>query len=204
MEILRAGDRRRFVLIHAPAGYGKTTVAVQWAEELVRDGVKVAWLTVDHDDNDVARFLTNLVESIGRADSEVITDLPDVIDEHGARAEQYVLTSLINEIHARHQRMAIVIDDWHRVSDAGVVAAMDYLLEHGCHHLQVIVTSRNRARLPVSRMRVWDELVEIDIAGLCFDAGEAQSFLRDVAGLELHNDEITNLRNSTDGWVAAT
>lgn len=204
MEILRAGDRRRFVLIHAPAGYGKTTVAVQWAEELVRDGVKVAWLTVDHDHNDVARFLTNLVESIGRADSEVITDLPDVIDEHGARAEQYVLTSLINEIHARHQRMAIVIDDWHRVSDAGVVAAMDYLLEHGCHHLQVIVTSRNRARLPVSRMRVWDELVEIDIAGLCFDAGEAQSFLRDVAGLELHNDEITNLRNSTDGWVAAT
>ena len=115
MEILRAGDRRRFVLIHAPAGYGKTTVAVQWAEELVRDGVKVAWLTVDHDDNDVARFLTNLVESIGRADSEVITDLPDMIDEHGARAEQYVLTSLINEIHARHQRMAIVIDDWHRV-----------------------------------------------------------------------------------------
>ena len=204
MEILRAGDRRRFVLIHAPAGYGKTTVAVQWAEELVRDGVKVAWLTVDHDDNDVARFLTNLVESIGRADSEVITDLPDVIDEHGARAEQYVLTSLINEIHARHQRMAIVIDDWHRVSDAGVVAAMDYLLEHGCHHLQVIVTSRNRARLPVSRMRVWDELVETDIAGLCFDAGEAQWFLRDVAGLELHNDEITNLRNSTDGWVAAT
>ena len=204
MEILRAGDRRRFVLIHAPAGYGKTTVAVQWAEELVRDGVKVAWLTVDHDHNDVARFLTNLVESIGRADSEVITDLPDVIDEHGARAEQYVLTSLINEIHARHQRMAIVIDDWHRVSDAGVVAAMDYLLEHGCHHLQVIVTSRNRARLPVSRMRVWDELVEIDIAGLCFDAGEAQWFLRDVAGLELHNDEITNLRNSTDGWVAAT
>ena len=203
MEILRAGDRRRFVLIHAPAGYGKTTVAVQWAEELVRDGVKVAWLTVDHDDNDVARFLTNLVESIGRADSEVITDLPDVIDEHGARAEQYVLTSLINEIHARHQRMAIVIDDWHRVSDAGVVAAMVYLLEHGCHHLQVIVTSRNRARLPVSRMRVCDELVEIDIAGLCFDAGEAQSFLRDVAGLELHNDEITNLRNSTDGWVAA-
>lgn len=113
MEILRAGDRRRFVLIHAPAGYGKTTVAVQWAEELVRDGVKVAWLTVDHDDNDVARFLTNLVESIGRADSEVITDLPDVIDEHGARAEQYVLTSLINEIHARasahgdrHRRLA--------------------------------------------------------------------------------------------------
>lgn len=103
-----------------------------------------------------------------------------------------------------HQRMAIVIDDWHRVSDAGVVAAMDYLLEHGCHHLQVIVTSRNRARLPVSRMRVWDELVETDIAGLCFDAGEAQWFLRDVAGLELHNDEITNLRNSTDGWVAAT
>ncbi|MAU82428.1 MULTISPECIES: serine/threonine-protein kinase [Gordonia] len=203
MEILRAGERRRLIVIHAPAGYGKTTVATQWGEELVRDGVAVAWLTVDDDDNDLARFLANIVEALRRAAPVVVGDLAEVIEEHGAKAEQYVLTSLINEIHARHEQLAIVVDDWHRVSDPASIAAMDFLLERGCHHLQVVITSRSRAGLPISRMQVLDELVEIDIAGLCFDAAEAHSFLVDVAGLPLQGAEVTELRNSTDGWVAA-
>ena len=36
---LRDGKLRRLTLIHAPTGYGKTTVAAQWAEELAVDGV---------------------------------------------------------------------------------------------------------------------------------------------------------------------
>src|SRR6201998_1673144 len=46
-EVLRAGGRRRFVLIHAPSGFGKTTLAAQWREELSADGVAVGWLTID-------------------------------------------------------------------------------------------------------------------------------------------------------------
>ncbi|HET7075633.1 MAG TPA: protein kinase, partial [Mycobacterium sp.] len=53
IEVLRAGDRRRFVLIHAPSGFGKSTLAVQWRDELTRDGVAVGWLTIDDDDNNV-------------------------------------------------------------------------------------------------------------------------------------------------------
>ncbi|ROZ98260.1 serine/threonine-protein kinase [Gordonia sp. OPL2] len=203
MDTLRAGEGRRLVLIHAPAGYGKTTVATQWGEELVRDGVIVGWLTVDADDNDLARFLANLVEAVRRVDPVVVGDLADMLEEHGARADQYVLTTLINEIHSRHQRVALIVDDWHRVTDPASLAAMDFLLERGCHHLQIIVTSRARSGLPVSRMRVRDELVEIDIAGLCFDETEARSFLVDISGVDLDRAEVNELWNSTDGWVAA-
>lgn len=203
MEILRTGEGRRLVLIHAPAGYGKTTAATQWAEELMQTGVAVAWLTVDDDDNDLGRFLSNVTEALRRVNPVIVGDLAEVIEEHGAKAEQYVLTSLINEIHARHERMAIIIEDWHRVIDAAVISAMDLLLERGCHHLQVIITSRTRSGLPISRMRVRDELVEIGTAELCFDSAEARSFLLDVAGLELSSDEITDLWSVTDGWVAA-
>lgn len=50
-DILRAGGRRRLILIHAPSGFGKSTLAAQWREELSRDGAAVAWLTIDNDDN---------------------------------------------------------------------------------------------------------------------------------------------------------
>ena len=114
-----------------------------------------------------------------------------------------MLTSLINEIHERGERVAVVIDDWHRVTDAATVAAMGFLLDNGCHHLQVVVTSRTRSGLPLSRMRVRDELVEIDSTALRFDDDEAQSFLVDLGGLELERDDVEELTESTDGWVAA-
>ena len=40
-----------------------------------------------------------------------------MLEEHGDDACRYVLTSLIDEIHEKDDRIAVVIDDWHRVSD---------------------------------------------------------------------------------------
>lgn len=95
-----------------------------------------------------------------------------VLEEHGDNASRYVLTSLIEVIHAADDRIAVVIDDWHRVSDNQTRAALGFLLDNGCHHLQVIVTSWSRAGLPLSRLRIRDELVEIDSAALRFTTDE--------------------------------
>ena len=203
IDSLRAGQRRRLTVIHAPAGFGKSTLAAQWGEVLTEESVAVAWLTVDHDDNNMVWFLSHLVEAIRRVRPTLARDLGQALDEHGDEAEQYVLSSLINEIHARGERVAIVIDDWHRVTDAGTRGAMGFLLDNGCHHLQVVVASRTRAGLPMSRMRVRDELVEIDYTALRFDDNEARSFLVDLGGLELEQEDVADLRDSTDGWMAA-
>lgn len=202
IEALRAGDGRRLTLIHAPAGYGKTTLAAQWAVELGRQGVKVAWLTIDENDNSPIWFLVNLVEAIRRAGAPVPGDLDGMVEERGEDATQYVLTELINGIDECDQPVALVVDDWHRINNDAVRRAFGFLLEHGSDNLQVIVTSRSRSGLPVSRMRVRDELVEIDVAALCFDQTEARSFLIDVAGLPLAGQQVCDLCASTDGWIA--
>ena len=66
IDMLRAGQRRRLIVIHAPAGFGKSTLAAQWSDVLTEEGVAVAWLTVDHDDNNVVWFLAHLIEAIRR------------------------------------------------------------------------------------------------------------------------------------------
>jgi ATP/maltotriose-dependent transcriptional regulator MalT len=203
IESLRAGEQRRLTVIHAPAGYGKTTLAAQWADELARAGVTVVWLTVDDNDNNLAWFLANLVEGIRRANPDVGRELGEVLEERGDYAQQYVLTSLINEIAERDEPLAVIVDDWHRITEPSVIDSMNFLLEHGSDAVQVIVTSRSRSGLPLSRLRVRDELTEIDVSALCFDIAETETFLNDVAGLDLSSGEVSDLCDSTDGWVAA-
>ena len=203
LDRLRAGQRRRLVVIHAPTGFGKSTLAAQWSDILTGEGVAVAWLTVDHDDNNVVWFLAHLIEAIRAVRPALARELGEALEAHGDDAERYVLTSLINEIHERGERVAVVIDDWHLVTDPATVVAMEFLLDNGCHHLQVVVTSRTQSGLPLSRMRVRDELVEIDSAALRFDDDESHSFLVDLGGLELERGDVEDLTESTDGWVAA-
>lgn len=203
VDLLRAGGRRRVVLIHAPSGFGKSTLAAQWREELVRDGVAVAWLTIDDDDNNVVWFLAHLLEALRRVRPALAASLGQVLEEHGDHAGRYVLTTLIDEIHEKDDRIALVIDDWHRVSDPATTAALGFLLERGCHHMQIIVTSWSRAGLPLSRLRIQDELVEIDCESMRFNNGEARSFLNDVGGLQLSGSDVDAVTASTDGWAAA-
>ena len=58
--------------------------------------------------------------------------------------------------------------------------------------MQIIVTSWPRAGLPVSRLRIQDELVEIGCESLCFNDSEARSFLNDVGGLQLSGSDVTH------------
>ncbi|HUO40333.1 MAG TPA: protein kinase [Mycobacterium sp.] len=203
MAILRGAGRRRLILIHAPSGYGKSTLAAQWRAELASSGVAVGWLTVDDDDNNVAWFLAHLLEAIRGVRPTLAASLGQVLEERGDEAARYVLTALIDDIHQNDDPITLVIDDWQRVSESQTIAALRFLLDKGCHHLQIVVTSWSRAGLPVSRLRMRDEVIEIDCASLRFDADEAQSLLNDIAGLQLAGSDVAALTASTDGWVAA-
>ncbi|TQC47308.1 protein kinase [Rhodococcus sp. WS4] len=203
IEALHAGGDRRLALIHAPAGFGKSTLAAQWRDLLTNSGTPVAWLSVDRDDNNVVWFLAHLLEAIAWVRPALAHDLPQVLQEQGEQATKYVLSALVDEIHDTGEAITVVIDDWHRVSDAATISAMAALLDSDCHHLRFTVTSRTQAGLPLSRLRVRDELVEIDSTALRFDLPEAESFLADQRGLTLTAADVADLRESTDGWVAA-
>jgi serine/threonine-protein kinase PknK len=200
---LHAGGHRRLIVIHGPAGFGKTTLAAQWSEVLVNEGVTVAWLTIDSDDNNGVWFLAHLVEAVRSVQPNLGEGLQRALESRGNDAGRYVLTSLINEIHESGKRIAVIIDDWHRITGAATIEALSYLLDRGGHLLQVVVTSRTRAGLPMSRMRVLDELIEIDSAALRFDLPESRAFLLDVGGLVLDDRDVAHLEQTTDGWVAA-
>jgi ATP/maltotriose-dependent transcriptional regulator MalT len=203
LDRLGSGPRPKLVLIHAPAGYGKSTLAAQWAETLARQGLKSAWLAIDSDDDNTVWFLAHLIEAVRRTMPDLADTLQQEFEGHLENTEQYVLNALINHLHSDRQTLALVMEDWHRVNNTETTNALAYLLESSCHHVHLIVTSRTRAGLPLSAMAVQGELVEIDSSLLKFDVAESQALLVDQCGLDLTAANVAELEHSTDGWAAA-
>src|SRR5919202_1694842 len=69
---LNDGLHRKLTLISAPAGFGKTTLTAEWiaswkpqsANDQSLGNLKLAWLSLEADDNDLTRFWTYLVAAL--------------------------------------------------------------------------------------------------------------------------------------------
>ncbi|WP_440713091.1 LuxR C-terminal-related transcriptional regulator [Gordonia sp. FQ] len=202
LDTLQAAADIPLTLIHAPAGFGKSTLAVQWYRYLRESGAGVAWLSVVGDEG-LESFLAHLVAAVGLADQELVGDLAELLDQHGPGTDRIVTTSLINAVTERARPFTLIIDDWHLITRSETIDAVEYLIEHGGPWLRVVVTSRVRSGLPLSRLRLHGRLCEIDTAALRFDADESKALLVDIGGLALPDSSVVSLAKSTDGWAAA-
>jgi LuxR family maltose regulon positive regulatory protein/serine/threonine-protein kinase PknK len=197
---------RALTVIHAPAGYGKTTLAVQWLQRLERDGTVIVWLGLHRDDNDPRWFLSHLLEAVRRvlpAADAVIAELIELIEQNAEDVQGYTLSVLLDRIAAHESRVVVAFDDWHLVEDADVHRALGRLLDFAPPNLAVVLTSRRRPMLALSRLRVRGQLVEIDADALRFDLVETTEFLVELNRLELDGEDVARLSEGTDGWVAA-
>ncbi|GAB2700512.1 protein kinase domain-containing protein [Nocardia thraciensis] len=203
LDILRAADRRRLAVIHGPAGFGKSTLAAQWRAELSAGGTAVAWIGIDHDDDNEVWFLAHLVQAIRRVYPDIGAGLEQVLEERPAEAVPYAIATLIDEIHTGGRPVVVVIEDWHRIADPGAHRALDALLDNACHHLRFVVTTREQTGLPLSRLRVRDELVEIGCNELRLTAAETRQILVERNGLPLTDEQVEQIHHAADGWPAA-
>jgi serine/threonine-protein kinase PknK len=202
IELLQLGRSKRLTLIHAPAGFGKTTLAVQWQRLLRSEGVPVAWLSLDRGDNEPVWFLSHLIQAVRRIEPKLGGELLDVLEQHSEDVQRYVLTELVNQLAEYRQPFVIAVDDWHVIDDIGVAAALDFLLDVGPKNLHLIVTSRTRTP-SVGRLMVRNQVAEIDSAQLRFNQQESAAFLCSLNSLDLGFDDVHRLWSSTDGWIAA-
>ncbi len=203
LEPLRAGGPRRLAVIHGPAGFGKSTLAAQWCAELTDRGVAVAWIGIDRDDDNEVWLLAHIIAAIRRVRPEIGSGLEQLLEERPAEAVPYAVSALIDEIQASDIPVVVVVDDWHRITDAGAQRVMESLLDNCSHHLRFVITSRERAGLPLSRMQVADELVEVGSAHLRLTAEETRQILVERLGLALTDRQVEQIHTATDGWPAA-
>lgn len=193
-------------LISAPAGFGKTTLVSHWLENLEKNQtVKVAWLSLDVNDNDPIRFLTYFTSALNKAsgpENPVGSGALSILQSPQPPGVNDVLALLINELAESDKQFIFVLDDYHRIEEKPIDQAVGFLLDHLPPQLHLVIATRQDPGLSLGRMRARNQLNEVRAADLRFSSAEAADFLNRVMGLNLSEQDIAELETRTEGWIA--
>ena len=198
---------RVLTLISAPAGYGKSSLAVEWIHERHRP---IAWFSVDKFDNEPNRFFGYLFAAVQTVNASLGEELSKQLNVSDVSSPMSLMTALINEFTSfagdqmsepGHQ-ITLVLDDYHSITEPTIHESMDVLLEHPPPQMHVIIVTRHDPPLALSRLRARDRLNEIRQTDLQFSAEESTDFFTRSMALWLTKKEIETLTERTEGWAA--
>ena len=196
---LNQGVYHKLTLISAPAGFGKTTLVSEWIAGCKRP---FAWLSLDERDSDLTRFLAYFMAALQTLAPEIGKRASGILDSPEQPPPESILTILLNEIATLPEEFALVLDDYHVLDAPAVDQALTFFLEHLPPQMHLIIATREDPSLPLARLRVRGQLTELRAADLRFTPAEASTFLNQVMGLTLSQEEIAVLETRTEGWIA--
>jgi len=198
-DALDAGvaDQTQLVLASAPAGSGKSTLLASW---LAAAGGPFAWLQLEGNDSDPARFWTYLVEAIGRVHPDIVNTLAPVV-VGAAGGDQVVVSALVNELTKLGDPLVIVIDDYHLIDNASVHAGLERLIDLCPHGVTIVVSTRVDPPFRLGRLRVRNQVTEIRGDDFRFNLEEAAGLLSSD-GQPLDANVVEQLCGRTEGWAA--
>ncbi len=188
-------------IVSAPAGFGKTTLLADWFARTRSAGQTVTWLSLDARDNDPTVFLSYLLAAVAAVDDGIGSNALDLL--RSAEPPQTVLASLLNDLAASPEDLAIVLDDHHVIHSREVHEALGFVVEHLPHQAHLVIAGRSDPPLPLGRLRARGDLLEVRAADLRFTDGEAAAYLNGSMGLHLDDGDVTTLEARTEGWIAA-
>lgn len=189
---------QRLTLISAPAGFGKTTLVVQWLHQINRP---TAWLSIDASHNNPKVFSVYLVHALDQLDGLIDPALLLQAQSPQPPALDEVIIQIVNNIATADIEPILVLDDLHLIKEIVVCEALDFLIANQPDNLHIMVTTREDPPLALSRLRARGQLREIRAEDLRFNYEEATTFLNNIMSLNLASDQVRTLDDRTEGWV---
>ena len=200
MEQLDVGLGHKITLISAPAGFGKTTLLSEWAVER-RPRMRIAWISLDKGDNDPLRFWCYVISALETIHAGVGTAVLATLQTLRP-LDEMLLADLINEVAEIPEPAALVLDDYHAITNPRVNDALAVFVERLPPQMHLVVSTRADPPWPLARWRARNDVIELRTDDLRFTPSEVAGFLADVMGLDLSPDDIALLGARTEGWIA--
>ncbi len=203
---LQAGLGGRLLLVSAPAGFGKSSLAVEFCQSLPAHWQSL-WLGLSPRDSDPGRFLERLLEGLQDyfpALGAGALGLLKMRQRHQPFAFEEWLDGLLDEL-ALHLDPAapllLVLDDYHLAQGPVLDRCLQFFLNHLPDGLLVMVTSRQRPDWHLARLRLSRQLLELHEQDLRLTHDEALTLLARHSS-SLRGEALESLIQRSEGWVA--
>ena len=187
------------LLISAPAGYGKTTLARSWVETL---DTPVAWYSLDHDDSNPWQFWKYLLNAISLALPEISNHLQSVSRSKPQPTAEFMIKLLVNEISDTGQPLIIVLDDYHLIESPLINKHISLLIENLPKYVSLVLLSRTVPAITFFLSHKRDRITEITEKDLRFTIEETEDFLKLNSNLTISPELLSHLDEIAEGWAA--
>jgi LuxR family maltose regulon positive regulatory protein len=200
-QAIERGLECKLTLISAPAGYGKTSALVDFAQH---SPTPVCWYTADERDRDLGLFIQYLVGAIGeqfssfgeRTRAALATLAGDV-----SHVPAGVVEELANEILELDAPLAVVVDNYEALDGTlgirGFTRRLLEILPPNCH---LMLGSRVLPDVPITHLVAGRQLVGLATRDLCFSSQEVRELLQ-LSRLQISEAQAEALAASSEGWI---
>ena len=197
--LLDAGTQGPVTLVSAGAGWGKTLATAAWAAGPPQVG-PVGWVSLDASDNQPRAFWSHVVGAL-RSTGRVAGNSPLARLVPGLGSEVETGRRLVAGLEQLSEPVVLVLDDFHLIDDPAVVAGVTTLLRSPVPQLRLVLLTRSDPMLPLHRLRVSGDLVEVRSADLALTPDEASTLVAHD-GVRLEPGDAELLVERTEGWPA--
>jgi LuxR family transcriptional regulator, maltose regulon positive regulatory protein len=211
---LDRGLAQGLILISAPAGYGKTSLVVDWLTQRSRlgqrstlgqrPGLITAWVSLDENDNDLDSFFRYLTTAVHNtyAPARPCANTQALLGAPQPPPVETIAGTLINDLTGLPRPLLLVLDDYHLITHPAIRQVMATLVRHLPDTLRLLLITRMDPTLPLlTRRRAQQQLLEVRAADLRLAMDEARAVLTQISGADVDEATVTLLEEQTEGWA---
>lgn len=201
LHAMQANALVPLTLLTSPAGYGKTTLLMQWHTAIQQQTPKpvVAWLSLDEADADPNRFLAYLILALDHA-GVVLAHLPRLATSQALDVQpQRTIQALLRALAEEDRSITLFLDDYHLAASPDVGLLLGVLVEQAAPWLRWVVASRTRPDWPLSRWKARGWVYEISARALILSLRE----VRGILGESVDEHDLCRVHIATEGWAVA-
>jgi LuxR family transcriptional regulator, maltose regulon positive regulatory protein len=203
LDLLYAFIDLKLIIVAAPAGYGKTSLVVDFIPYVK---MPACWYALDPLDQDPQRFIAHFITSLsqrfpafGQASMAALNNSnPEALDLDA------LITVIINDVYENVQEhFLIVLDDYHLVEESKQVTYfINQFIQLSDENSHLIICSRTLLNLPDMPLLVArSEVGGLSFEALAFTPEEIQRLWTQNFHSDISTDEAADLSQQTEGWI---
>ena len=187
----------QLAILAAPAGYGKSTLASAWAEQV---HCPYAWLSLDDGDDDLVIFIGYLVSAIQAISPKFGQEITPFAQAPSRPSLTTIISYLLKDLDQLTSDFVLILDDFHLITNTDIHQFLDGLLQYPLPHFHLVLVSRHDPPLHITKLRAQSRLLEIRAINLRFSSTEVEAFVGKTLPASLDAKAIEKLTDRTEGW----